>query len=381
MAADVPAVGYRVFRVTGRDPAGRSSEPAALSGDTVETRLYRLTFDLVSGAIKSLRVKPDEWEVFAGPGNVVARQEDRGDLWELYRGLDGGSKIAMTNRQEVPRPGQARFSNEFKAQPGSLRSGPVYTEYHVAHPFDTGGYAATVRIYADLPRIDCELRLINNEKYVRYQALFPTTIKNGKSIHEIPFGAIERPAGIEFPAQNWVDYGDGQRGLAILNFGLPGHVVTDGTMMVSLLRAHTLGAYGFGGGYEPGMSSESGFQIAKERTMRYALVPHARGWPESDIVQEGRAFLHPLITRVASAHNGPFPPQMGIAHSGRPQRHDLQPQAGTRGWDCAQGLRVPRQARAAHAAGTQYPACRGERGQPHGRSRPFGSGRERWFVL
>ncbi len=170
-----------------------------MTGDTVETRFYRLSFDLAAGAIKSLRVKPDDWEVFAGPANIVARQQDRGDLWELYRGLDGGSKIAMTNRQAVPRPGQARFSNEFKSSPGSLRAGPVYTEFHVAHPFDTGGYASTVRIYAELPRIECELQLINQEKYVRYQALFPTTIKDGKSTHEIPFGAIERPSGSSSP--------------------------------------------------------------------------------------------------------------------------------------------------------------------------------------
>ncbi len=250
--------------------------------------------------------------MFAGPANIVARQQDRGDLWELYRGLDGGSKIAMTNRQAVPKPGQARFSNEFKSQPGSLRSGPVYTEFHVAHPFDTGGYASTVRIYAELPRIECELKLINQEKYVRYQVLFPTTIKNGKSTHEIPFGAIERPLGIEFPAQNWVDYGDGKNGLAVLNLGLPGNVVTDATMMLSVLRAHTLGAYGFGGGYEPGMSSDSGFQIGQERTLRYALVGHSGGWPEAGIVQESRALIHPLICRVAAAHDGPFPARWGL---------------------------------------------------------------------
>ena len=121
-------------------------------------------------------------------------------------------------------------------------------------------------------------RLVNQEKFVRYQAHFPTTIKEGKATHEIPFGSIDRPSGIEFPAQNWVDYGDGRRGLALLNIGLPGNLVTDGTMLVSLLRAHTLGAYGFGGGYEPGMSSETGFQLGKERTMHYALVPHEGDW-------------------------------------------------------------------------------------------------------
>jgi hypothetical protein len=82
----------------------------------VETRSYRLTFDLVSGAIQSLRVKPEDWELSSGPASIVARQQDRGDLWELYRGLDGGSKIAITNRQDAPRSGQARFSDEFKGR-------------------------------------------------------------------------------------------------------------------------------------------------------------------------------------------------------------------------------------------------------------------------
>ena len=312
VARDIPALGFRTFRVGGRDQALKSSMPVASSGDTVETSRYRLTFDRATGAIKSLRVQPEDWEVFSGPAGIVSRQQDRGDLWELYRGLDGGSKIAMTTRQEVPKAGQARFSNEFKGEPGTLSTGPVFSEFRVAHPFDSGKFEATIRVYADLPRIECRLRLVNNEKYVRYQALLPTTIKNGKSVHEIPFGAIERPSGIEFPAQNWVDYGDGQRGLAVLNYGLPGNVVTDGTMMVSLLRAHTLGAYGFGGGYEPGMSSDSGFQLGKERTMRFALVPHSHGWSDAGVVRESRQFLDPLIARVVASHDGPLPGRWGF---------------------------------------------------------------------
>ena len=245
-------------------------------------------------------------------------------------GLDGGSKIAMTTRQDVPKAGQARFSNEFKGDSGTLTTGPVYSEFRVAHPFDSGKFEETIRMYADLRRIECRIRLVNNEKYVRYQALLPTTIKNGKSVHEIPFGAIERPSGIEFPAQNWVDYGDGQRGLAVLNFGLPGNVVTDGTMMVSLLRAHTLGAYGFGGGYEPGMSSDSGFQLGKERTMRFALLPHSRDWSDAGVVQESRQFLDPLITRVVAPHEGPLPSRWGLLNldADNVQLSDLKPARG-----------------------------------------------------
>ena len=56
-------------------------------------------------------------------------------------------------------------------------------------------------------------------------------------MQEIPFGAIERPDSIEMPAQNWIDYSDGRHGLALLNRGLPGNNVSDGTMMLSLCGA------------------------------------------------------------------------------------------------------------------------------------------------
>src|SRR5262249_47842116 len=167
-------------------------------------------------------------------------------------------------------------------------------------------------------RIEMHTTLVNNEKFVRFQALFPTTINAGKNFHAIPFGASERPAGIEFPAQDWVDYGDGPRGLAILNQGLPGNVETDGTLMVSLLRSHTLGAYGFGGGYEPGMSSDSGLQLGKERTLHYALVPHTGDWRDAGVYRDGMEFNNPLVCYKVRPHAGPLPKRWGLVEVSHP---------------------------------------------------------------
>ena len=119
-----------------------------------------------------------------------------------------------------------------------MSRGPVVSEFKVAHPFGKkGSFATTVRLYAGLRRIDIRTRIVNDETFVRYRVLFPTSIRDGQSVHEIPFGAIRRPDGIEFPAQNWIDYGNGQKGVALLNRGLPGNNVADGTMMLSLLRS------------------------------------------------------------------------------------------------------------------------------------------------
>jgi alpha-mannosidase len=327
VARDVPAIGYATYHVSPVRGEGAGlhrdgpSRPADDSGRTLvklENELYDADIERTTGAIARLRVKNGNWDVLSGKGNVVSREQDRGDLWELYKGLDGGSRIAMTTRQQVPKRREAVFSDADKADAGTVITGPVLSEFRIDRPFGSGRFATTVRLYSGLRRIDITTKLVNREKYVRYQVHFPTTIQAGRNTHEIPFGAIERPAAIEFPTQNWVDHGDGNRGLAVLNAGLPGNLTIDGRLLVSLLRAHTLGAYGFGGGYEPGMSSDSGFQLGQERTMRYALVPHAGDWGEAGVFRDGLELNHPLLCRKAGPHPGSLPARWGLLDVSHP---------------------------------------------------------------
>jgi alpha-mannosidase len=317
LARNIPALGYATYHVLPRK-ADRAPEAESGLPDILENEHYRLRFDRSTGAFTSLVMKEDKWEVFAGPGNVIARQADRGDLWELYQGLNGGSKIALTRKQAVPTQGQATFSADVSERPGTVLRGPVYSEFRVSHPMGTGAFATAVRIAPGLRRIDVVTSLVNREKFVRYQALFPTTVKEGKNVHAIPFGAVERPSGIEFPAQDWVDYGDGQRAVALLNEGLPGNVETGGTLMLSLLRAHTLGAYGFGGGYEPGMSSDTGLELGTERSVRYALLPHRGDWREARVYREGQEFNNPLLCFKVAPHEGALASRWGFLQVSHP---------------------------------------------------------------
>jgi alpha-mannosidase len=313
VAHDVPAVGYSTYRALALDAAPSAGQEWTEEGgrDSIENEHYRVSFDLTTGAMTSLVEKSLAWEVLAGPANVVAREEDHGDLWELDRGLDGASHIAMTAEQPVPKQGAVPFSSDYQDANGIVRRGPVLSEFTISHPFDTGRFRTRVRLIAGLPRIDIETELVNHEKHVRYRVLFPTTIPAGRYVSEIPFGAIERPAGIEFPAQHWVDTSDGEHGIAVLNRGLPGNLESGGTLMLSLLRSHNLGAYGFGGGYEPGMSSEGGFELGVRRTFEYALVPHAGDWEKAGVYRAGLEFNHPLLVRKTSVHEGVLPARWG----------------------------------------------------------------------
>ena len=315
LAREVPALGYSTYHAIASQSANISSgsDSGTSVTNAIENEFCRASFNPATGELTGLFDKSSGWEALAGPANVVSRQQDKGDLWELYRGLDGGSFIAMTNQQAKPKPGEAQFSSGFSGTNGTVRRGPVFSEFSVSHAFANGSFATRVRLYAGLRRVDLHTQLVNREKYVRYQALFPTTVQHGRNVQEIPFGSVERLAGIEFPAQNWVDYSDGQHGVALLNAGLPGNLVTsDGTLMLSLMRSHNLGAYGFGGGYEPGMSSETGFELGKELAFHYAIVPHAGDWRQAGAWREGMEFNHPLMVRKTTTHAGALPGRWGL---------------------------------------------------------------------
>jgi len=315
VAADIPAMGWATFHLRGLKSAATAitTETNALPDNAIQNEHFRLTFDPNSGAITSLHDKAQNWETLSGPGNVVSMQRDKGDLWELYRGLDGASHVAMTNRQPVPTAeGETVLSTSFSKEPGVIRRGPVISEFKVKHSFGSADFETRVRLYHGLKRIDVQTTLTNHEKYVHYQALFPIALRQGRNVQEIPFGALERPEGVEYAAQHWVDYSDGSRGVALLNRGLPGNVMTDSTLMVSLLRSHNLGAYGYGGGYEPGMSSETGFELNQRRVLEYALAPHTGGWREAKVYRAGWEYNHPLIVHGVEAHAGRLPARWNL---------------------------------------------------------------------
>lgn len=136
--------------------------------------------------------------------------------------------------------------------------------------------------------------------------------------HYIAFGAIERPSGIEFPAQKWMAYGDGTRGVAVLNRGLPGNNAVDGTLMLSLMRSAKILNYPFHGGYEPGASSDSGLELGKHLTFHYALLPYAGNWNDAGVYRAGFEFNDPLLTRKAQPHAGTLPKRWGLLNVSHP---------------------------------------------------------------
>ena len=316
-ARAVPALGHAVYRAV--PSASRSSvadldevgNPTPAGSATVENKLYRLDIDPTTGAINSILVKDGEWEALAGPANVVAQEEDIGDYWELHGRLPKGY-IPYNVKHGVPEPGSAQLSTDEPGTPGTVTRGPVFEEVRVSHPFaEKGSFHTAIRLYSELPRIEITTSIVNHDRYVRYRMVVPSSIQQGRNTHEIPFGAVERPDGVELPAQTWVDRGDGSRGVALLNRGLPGNNCVDGALLLSLLRTTCIYPKGWPE-YVPNTCHEKGFKEGGHLTFDYALVPHSADWRQAGIFREGQAYNNPLLACTAGIHSGNLPPRWGF---------------------------------------------------------------------
>jgi alpha-mannosidase len=315
---DIPALGFATYHVIPKtnslsalSPVSGDASAAQQDQGSIENEFYRATFNIWTGEMTSLVDKASGWEALRGSGNVVAQEQDGGDLWQLYGTLNGGRNIAMARKVVLPDPARSKFSSEWVGGSGQTTAGAVFSEYSVSHPFGKGNFSTRVRLYAGVRRVDIETQILNNDSYVRYRVLFPSTIQNGKRTDEIPFAAIERPQAQEFPAQNWIEYGDGAHGLTLLNCAMPGNNVVERTLALSLFRSAAITAYGYGGGYEPGVSSDTGLELGRTLTLDYALVPHAGDWRQANVYLAGWEINNPVLVRKVSTHAGSLPSRWG----------------------------------------------------------------------
>ena len=127
-------------------------------------------------------------------------------------------------------------------------------------------------------------RSIRRGKHYRLRAAFPTTIADGTTRHEIPFGIQNRPLG-EHVARNWLDYGNETVGLALLNRGIPGNGVDGGVLLLSLFRSAAM---------EYKTESELSFGEGVRHVFDYAIMPHPAG-ADTQIIREGRSFNRPPV--------------------------------------------------------------------------------------
>jgi len=297
LARDVPATGFRVFRVRDAGTKKKAFPPVqvAANGTRIETDRWRLAIDPVSGEFTLHDARHGREAVSSGPSDGSSRASG-GNRLQLFgdRGADSARTITYTGeRWELDRGASIR----------ALESGPVRAVVRITRTFKDerpdfsfGGLTTVhqdVVVYRELDRIELRHEIDWNERYKILKIAFPLGVKAAPVAAEVPYGVLEAPAdGTDRPAGTWVDLSEPTYGVAVLNDGRAGFDATG-----SLLRIHVLRSP-----FDVDPASDRGIH-----RFTLALLPHAGDWRHAALPRRGRELNRPLRAWTARAHAGAFP--------------------------------------------------------------------------
>ncbi|MBI2860540.1 MAG: glycoside hydrolase [Chloroflexi bacterium] len=332
--AAVPPLGYRIYRILGRrprkSPAGASR--ITITGNTIQNQFFRVKVNPANGLI----------DVFQGGqrlagGNELVLEEETGDLYYHRQNLnqplktegDGGVKYGKFNVKSF-RIHKSPLRRVIETESDYFGLRWPYRLVEKLRPVlwlhQYLSVSKKIIIYNDIPRIDFITTVNNRHPQVRVRVRFSTGIKSPHYDSEVQFGVVSRPAdqyhldpegdwlekprGI-YPSQNWIDYSDGEKGVTLINKGLPAHEVRDGDMYLTLLRSILmLSSDGVTGPAIPTPDA----QEFKTYTFEYSLYPHQKGWKEANSFRPAHEFNNNLtgFQLPAPKSGGDLPPMLSF---------------------------------------------------------------------
>ena len=331
--AEIPPLGYKIFNIV-EDRHKEYVTDVRGCGLTIENEFFKVSLN-EDGTIKSLIDKStgEEFVSLERPFfNNVILQIDRGDFYNImplpnpkdpypkrlamiYEEYKEGheltnGELALAKRyyqigdDKLWGYEESRFGVE---RVELVETGPVRAALKVSGKIRFWTtirlrYVQYIYLYSRVPRVEVETLIEHHGKHYRLRVCFPTNIKDGKIRHEIPFGWIERDEG-EYPALNWVDYSNEIKGLCLLNKGLPGNNIVDGTIFLTLMRSTA---------FEYKGESWRGFMEGEVNKYEYALVPHVKeaNWFYPHIL--GAEYNAPLLAKFVSKSDGELPRQFSF---------------------------------------------------------------------
>ena len=327
LAANVPGLGYKTFRVEYGLPS--SPKEGSPGGDgRIENEFFAVTVNPVDGTL-----------------NV--RDKCRGRVLEgLHRFVDGGDagdeyNYCSPQRDElVDRPatppdirvlerGPARWTAEVSMTyrlPARLSSsGSARSRRRLNCPIIT-----RVSLYPGVPRIDIRTEVENRAEDHRLRVHFPSGVHTDVSHAEQHFGVVTRPIALPEADQGWaeqpvgtypqkafVDVSDGRFGLLLANRGLPEYEALQGpegvTLALTLLRCVgwlSRGDMPARPGHAGPPFAAPGAQCLGRHVFEYALVPHEGGWEQA--YREAHQFAVPMRARWNRQGSGLLPPEASL---------------------------------------------------------------------
>jgi len=311
--ATVPAFGYRTYKILRRNPRGNEVPKIKITGNIIQNQFFKIKFDPSNGLIDLYHDGKH-----LAKGNELVVEEETGDL---YYHRQHFAEAFKTESNQGVKFGRFRMKG-FKIKKTPLRRIiNVESEYCSSiwpyrlldelrpilwrHNFIS--VSKHIIIYNEIPRIDFLTIINNRHPQMRMRVRFLTNITSPRYQSESQYGVVsrpvnqyysktrgdwkEKPCGI-YPALNWIDYSDKERGITLINKGLPAHEIRDGAIYLTLLRSILmLSADGITGPAIPTPDA----QELKTYSFEYSLFPHRKGWKESNAFKPAYEFNYNLM--------------------------------------------------------------------------------------
>lgn len=242
--------------------ASAKAVPAAKKCKAVfETDYYKADF---TGGIAKIKNKHGE-NVFGNDFGEIVIRSDFGTMWqEAYMGYRVAGRDFTDEKVVSCTEGPVFFK---VVTEGHIKEGPAADgnignhwpgfkslKFKKEYIFPKHADHFTLKLTIDF-------RGCNTKTMIK----FPTTVDchSARPVYQVPFGSMERKPYFEVPQQeadtaqflqtrddyesckgdwpalNWVDYSDWNKGLTVANNGTPGHELKSGNICVSLLRSGT----------------------------------------------------------------------------------------------------------------------------------------------
>lgn len=311
-AQDIPAMGYKVFRVV---PNERSTRP--------EASLVRRRGSMEN---EFLAVKINN------NGSLTIRDKQTGRTFRQLHVFDDEGEAGDWS-QHVPLPADRRItSSRGKAAVKVECADAFVATYRVrvrmrlpvqaaADKKSRSRKTATMELISRITlrrgarRVDIETELDHRTKDHRLRVLFPSGIKTKSSWSGGQFDVVERPVKSPVrkgwrdeqlkthPQYHFVDVTDGKVGLGILTEGLTEYEILEDpnrTIAVTMVRAFA-DVIGI-----PAREQDTGAQCQRQIIFRYAICPHDGDYQDANLFAEARRFHLPLQIGQCGRRGGPL---------------------------------------------------------------------------
>ena len=291
--ADLPALGYRTYRLVKRDKA-KKFETLNCTGFTVENDFFKIEFDEDTGYIKSFVMKKEGNELFGGAAAVPTVIKDNSDTWS--HGVRRFNEIA----------------GYFKAtRLRRVEHGPVKSVIRVESKYGESRIIQDFTIYKELDYITVKTTVDWHEKFSMLKIQFPMNLNYFRGSYDIPYGFTERePDGEEYPMQSWMDFegiNPGKSnviGLSILNDGKSSYDAENKKVGLTVLRSPIYA------NHEPYTLEENldyTFMDQGIQHFTYVLYPHEGSWEDADTVRHAMILNQKPVALFETYHEGKLP--------------------------------------------------------------------------